>query len=417
MRHCQWLFFGVLASIVILPAKGAPITKLNDLRVIKYNPTHYRFIVNVYQKTKVKTIILKNPNRLAIDIDNSPVVRFNLPGSEQDLVTGIRSGNRGFKNTRLVFDLKPHVTIGFLKLLKISDRHIQVIIDLRHEPKAHRDPIRGRSLLIPPLPTAHLPRQTPGLVKPKRAIATHRPIVIVIDPGHGGADPGAIGPRRIREKDLVLRISYFLGQNINKKHGFRAYLTREGDHYLSLRQRLAIARRYKADMFVAIHADAYKNHRARGASVFALSQRGATSEAARWLAKKENESELMGGVNLADKTELLKSVLINLSQTATIRSSLAIGQNILNYLNSVESLHHQHVEQAAFVVLKSPDIPSLLIETGYISNFQEEKKLLNTVYQKKVAAAIARGIVTYFKKFYPANIPPSSREGKGSNLR
>ena len=226
-----------------------------------------------------------------------------------------------------------------------------------------------------------------------------RDVIIVIDPGHGGHDPGhgghdpgATGPGGIYEKDIVLKISNDLKKDINQQSGFKAYLTRNGDYYLTLRQRLALARQYKADMFIAIHADSYKGHEAHGASVFALSSRGATSEAARWLAKKENKSEFMGGVNLTDKNNLLKSVLINLSQTATIHASLLIGEQIIHALNSTSSLHHRCVEQAAFVVLKSPDIASLLVETGFISNSYEEHRLLNRIYQQRIASSLMQGI-------------------------
>lgn len=190
----------------------------------------------------------------------------------------------------------------------------------------------------------------------------------MIDPGHGGKDPGASGVRGTHEKDVVLAISKKLAALINRQPGFRAVLTRSTDRYIPLRTRLAIARKYKADMFVAIHADAWKERDAKGVSVFALSSRGATSEAARWIANRENKSELMGGVALQDKSNMLKSVLINLSQTATVRASLKIGDNLLEAFRHITTLHHSRVEQAAFVVLKSPDIPSLLVETGFLSN-------------------------------------------------
>lgn len=227
--------------------------------------------------------------------------------------------------------------------------------------------------------------------------------MIVIDPGHGGKDPGATGPRGIHEKDIVLKISKALQQDINRQPGFKAVLTRKSDYYLTLRQRLQIARRYHADMFIAIHADADPGRHAEGASVFALSLRGATSEAARWIAKNENASELVGGVDLGDKSTLLKSVLLNLSQTATIRASLRIGQRIIDTIDNVVHLHHNKVEQAAFVVLKSPDIPSLLIETGFITNPREERKLINHKYQQKLAIAIMQGIRHYFIHWTPRN--------------
>jgi N-acetylmuramoyl-L-alanine amidase len=230
-----------------------------------------------------------------------------------------------------------------------------------------------------------------------------RDVVVVVDPGHGGKDPGAIGRLGTREKDVVLLIAKALQKKINQQPGFRAILTRRDDRYVSLRQRLAIARAHKADMFISVHADAFKNRKAHGASVYALSQRGATSEAARWLATRENRSELMGGVDLSDKGRMLKSILLDLSQTATISASLEIGGDILQALGRVGSLHHKVVEQAAFVVLKSPDIPSLLVETGFISNRQEEFHLRSPRYRAQVAGAIMQGISRYFVSHPPRN--------------
>jgi len=224
----------------------------------------------------------------------------------------------------------------------------------------------------------------------------HRNIIVVIDPGHGGKDPGAKGVQGTNEKNVVLSISKTLEQTISQMPGFHAVLTRSTDRYLTLRERLRVARLDHADMFVAIHADKWRNTDARGVSVFALSQRGATSEAARWLAKRENASELMGGVQLTDQSQLLQSVLINLSQSATIRASLIVGKNIMDEVKPFARLHHQKVEQAAFVVLKSPDIPSLLVETGFLSNPMEEKNLCDPQYQNKLGVAIADGIRSYF---------------------
>lgn len=230
-----------------------------------------------------------------------------------------------------------------------------------------------------------------------------RNIIVVIDPGHGGKDPGARGMDGTLEKDVVLDISKQLQIELNQIPGVRAVLTRKGDYYISLRDRLRIARQDKADLFVAIHADAFNNPNSMGSSVFALSPRGASSEAARWLAEKENYSEL-GGINLDDKSDLLRSVLIDLSQTATISSSLQLGSSVLTELSRITRLHYGKVEQARFVVLKSPDTPSLLIETGFISNPIEEKRLSSPQYQQRLAQAIEEGISNY----YWHNPPPGS---------
>lgn len=229
---------------------------------------------------------------------------------------------------------------------------------------------------------------------------THlRQIVVVIDPGHGGKDPGAIGKRGTCEKDVTLAIAKALQRIMNNTRGFRAVLTRSQDYFIPLRERLEIAHSCKADVFISIHADAYRNRDAHGISIFALSQRGATSEAARWLAEKENESEL--GQAISDKGALLRSVLIDLAQTATIGASLEIGGKILSELSNFTSLHFKEVEQAAFVVLKSPDIPSLLVETGFLSYRAEELKLRNANYQREIASRLAAGIQTYFIRHPP----------------
>ena len=228
-----------------------------------------------------------------------------------------------------------------------------------------------------------------------------RSTIVVIDPGHGGKDPGASGSGGIHEKNVVLAIAKDLNADLKKVPHVVPEMTRNGDYFVTLRGRLDLARKGRADLFMAIHADAYIDSYAHGASVFALSERGASSEAARWLAQKENHSEL-GGVDLADKSYELRSVLIDLSQTATIRESLEYGWSVIHALREGHlRLHRGAVEQARFVVLKSPDIPSLLIETGFISNRQEELNLNNPHYQKKLAQALADGVVSYLKHYPP----------------
>lgn len=226
-------------------------------------------------------------------------------------------------------------------------------------------------------------------------------IRVVIDPGHGGKDPGAIGVYGLQEKNIVLHLAQMLQQRLNKTSGFHAVLTRNGDYYLGLRERLNVARLNHPDLFIAIHADAYWNPASQGVSLFALSPRGATSEAARWLAERENESELMGGVTLADKSNLLRSVLIDLSQTATIDASIQLGQILLQKLAPISSLHYRRVEQAAFMVLRSPDIPSLLLETGFLSNHQEALRLHKRHYQEQLMNGVATGIEEYFLRHPP----------------
>lgn len=306
---------------------------------------------------------LSNPNRLVIDVPGATAFKNSISLASTPILK-IRTSLQPQQTLRIVLDLKPG----------IPPNRIHISLNTPH-----------KTVNAKPQPVVSVP-----------AARASRDIIVVIDPGHGGKDPGATGIKKIHEKDVVLSIAKKLQLLINQQPGFKAVLTRNGDYYLTLRERLTIARKNKADMFIAIHADAYPDPLAHGVSVFALSQRGATSEAARWLAARENQSELMGGVDLTDKGDVLRSVLINLSQTATIQASLSIGQNLLDNVHPFAHLHHNHMEQAAFVVLKSPDIPSLLIETGFLSNTQEEGKLKSNRYQYDLAHAMMLGIKQYF---------------------
>ncbi len=228
-----------------------------------------------------------------------------------------------------------------------------------------------------------------------------RDVVVVVDAGHGGEDPGARGRRGTNEKDITLAIARKLATLINKEHGMKAVLTRDGDYYVSLRGRINKAREQKADLFISIHADAFLRPEARGSSVFTLSERGATSEAARWLAERENAADLVGGVSLGDKDDLLASVLLDLAQTATAEASHDVASNILKELDGVGDLHKPHVEQAGFMVLKSPDVPSILVETAFISNPHEEQKLRDARHQEKLARAVMNGVREYFTRKAP----------------
>ena len=224
----------------------------------------------------------------------------------------------------------------------------------------------------------------------------NRSITIAIDPGHGGEDPGARGANGSREKDITLKIAKKLKQKIDAEPNMRAMLTRDGDYFVPLGARVVKARKFKADLFISIHADAFTNPAARGSSVFALSEKGATSASARYLAKKENESDLIGGVSLGGRDPLLAKTLLDLSQTATIHDSLKLGKAVLGHIGEINKLHKNHVEQAGFAVLKSPDIPSILVETAFISNPEEERKLIDDAYQDKLVDSILNGIRKYF---------------------
>lgn len=380
-----------------LPVFAAPI-RLLHLRM-SAQPHTWRLVFRASGPVHFRTFVLQRPYRVVVDVDNARLYaslkHINFLNSP---VSKIRAANHTSGRLRLVFDMNRKAKTKVFALNPSAGKSHRLVIDVTGTKRK----VLAFSWPTSKSTTAKIKAAPTTLLAPlKKTLASTRPVVILIDPGHGGKDPGATGPRGTHEKTIVLAISKKLQKLINARPGFVAKLTRRGDYYLTLRQRLAIARRDKADMFVAIHADKWYNSRARGASVFALSQRGATSEAARWIAKQENHSELMGGLNLNDKTRLLKSVLINLSQTATIRSSLVIGQYLINTIRKITTMHAYRVEQAAFVVLKSPDIPSLLVETGFLSNPTEERQLRSPRFQWRLSRAIMAGIVQYFK-----NQPP-----------
>ncbi len=392
----------ILCSLLMHSAFAQTI-KLTKLRVATQGE-RTRFVFDATGPVKYRDFHLSRPDRFVLDIEKGRVVanlkRVNLSKTP---VKDLRSSSHGVRYYRIVFDLKHSVTSHVFTLAPEGKLGYRLVVDM-FSPRGGR-PVLSKVDVEPMAEKVPVIIKTP--TKPVATVPQARPkslrdVVVVIDPGHGGKDPGATGPGGHHEKTIVLAIAKDLRRMINQQPGFKAELTRKGNYYLTLRGRLAIARKDKADMFVAIHADAFKNSRASGASVYALSERGATSEAARWLAEKENKSELMGGVDLGDKDNMLRSVLINLSQNHTISVSLQIGRSILRQLSKITLLHHNTVEQAAFVVLKSPDIPSLLVESGFISNPKEERQLISPRYQNRLARALMLGIKGYFLQHPPA---------------
>ena len=351
---------------------------------------------------KHKAFILDHPTRLVLDLPQTTatiVVKNSL--THPDLIKSIRSAYHDNHMLRLVFDARNGVMLKMLPAQASHSNAYTLQIDLLQKGVSSQTVVTKPTISQEPkkvLPHAVVPTQS--LHIPPRTL---RDVVVVIDPGHGGRDPGAIGMHRTAEKHVVLAIALKLKQLIDKQPGMRAVLTRNGDYYIGLRERMDIARHHNADIFVAIHADAFNNPNSHGASVFALSQRGATSEAARWLAEKENHSEL-GGVNLShldDQNGVIRTVLLDLSQTATIGASLQMGTRVLKGLDTVTTLHNHRVEQARFVVLKSPDTPSILIETGFISNPHEEHNLNTPSYQARLTQAIFQGLKGYFWDYPP----------------
>jgi len=342
---------------------------------------------------------VKDPERLVLDLEatemSPALAELHGKVAEGDpYIDKLRVGRNRPGVTRLVLDLKSEVKAQAFSLKPVGDYGYRLVLDIY--PLVPLDPLAALIEADGKLPRAEPPKAG---APAKPAIA--RLATVVIDAGHGGEDPGAKGRRGSREKDVTLTIARRLKVLFDAEPEMRAVLTRDADYYLPLQTRVDKARKVKADLFVSIHADAFVRPYARGSSVFALSERRATSEAARWLARKENDADLIGGVNIDVKDRYLAQTLLDLSQTATIDHSLKLGGAVLAEIGQVNTLHKGRVEQASFAVLKAPDIPSILVETAFISNPDEEKRLNDDVYQDKLARAIFAGIKRYLVKNPP----------------
>ena len=378
---------------------------------------------------------LENPERLVLDLEDVDITAtlnglVEKIGANDPYVKSVRIGRFKPGTVRLVFDLKAKIKPQAFTLAPVGDYGHRLVLDLY--PLEPPDPLlafldRHQSQRTAGADVAPLERSAPGAQPPvvaevtqarQPAVAPDRParaapnrlIIVAIDAGHGGEDPGAVGRGGTYEKNVTFAIAKKLKARIDQEPNMRAVLIRDGDYYLPLQMRMQKARRVHADLFVSVHADAFIRPNARGSSVFALSEGGATSVAARWLAKRENEADLIGGVNLDVPDPYLKQTLLDLSQTATINDSLKVGKAVLAELGGINTLHKPRVEQAGFAVLKSPDIPSILVETAFISNPHEEKRLKDSAYQEKMAAAIVSGIKRYFAKN-----PPLARDRLAQN--
>ena len=373
-----YIYIAILLGCWVTSAFAA--TDINSVRLWRA-PDHTRLVFDIEGSIDHRIFSLDNPRRLVVDIADS---HFRASFDHLDLsntpIVSIRVAKRGKADTRVVLDLKAEVSPSNFTLKANEQYSERLVIDLY-------DKKRPRS------------RSVKEIIE-----QSNRKIVIAIDAGHGGEDPGALGPKRIREKNVVLQIAKRLDSLFDKDPHYQGVLVRGGDYYLAHRKRTQIAREQGADFFISIHADAFTDPRANGASVYALSSQGATSETGRYLATKENRADLIGGassLHLGDKDDLLAGVLIDLSMNATLRSSLDAGQYVLKQMGTVARLHKKRVEQAGFLVLKSPDIPSLLIETGFISNPKEARQLSNRAYQQKMAQAIFKGLDQYYSDHPP----------------
>ena len=427
------LLLGFTVALFTGYAAHAADTLVSSTRVWPA-PDYTRVTIESQQPIRHKLFNLDNPDRLVLDLEdvalNAAVTDIAGKISAEDpYIKGVRAGRFKPGTIRLVFDLKAKVKPEAFALAPIAGYGHRLVLDIY--PLTPPDPLlaflKRRESGQPETP-ATTPAPAPALtptpelaapeVGPPAAVAKSEPpapkpaaraarpaserlITIAIDPGHGGEDPGARGRSGTLEKNVTLSIAQKLKERIETEPNMRAVLTRDGDFFIPLHMRVEKARRVRADLLVSIHADAFIKPSANGSSVFALSERGATSVAARWLAKQENDADLIGGVNLGIKDPYLKQTLLDLSQTASINDSLKLGKAVLQEMGGINRLHKNYVEQAGFAVLKAPDIPSILIETAFISNPDEERKLRDPVYQNKMADAIFAGIKRYFSKNPP----------------
>ena len=368
----------LLASTLAVPATAV------DLRNIRLwaGPDSTRVVLDLSGAAGHSVSVLQNTDRVVIDVAGARLSHAHRTPTPGGAVKRIRIGRQGKGTMRIVLDVQ-HAVRAKSFLTPPNDRYgYRLVVDLS-SPGVNLAPAAA------PVRAEHAP-------------ADARDLIIAVDAGHGGDDPGAIGKNGTREKDVVLAIAKELARQINSEPGMRAVLTRDGDYFVTLRDRMRRARAQKADLFVSVHADSIRDRRVDGSSVYILSQRGASDEAARWLAERENASDLIGGVSLDDKDDVLASVLLDLSQSAALSASAAAAEQVLRSLNQVGEVRKRQVQEARFMVLKSPDIPSLLVETAYISNPEEERRLRGQMHQSRLAAAIHRGVRDYFYANPPA---------------
>ena len=380
------------AILGMLAAASALAADVRDVRLWRA-PDHTRVVLDLSGPVDHKLIVLENPTRIVLDVENT---RLRTDFSDLELgntpIRQIRSGVRAGDDLRVVLDMSTSVNPRSFSLKANQQRGDRLVLDLYDK--------GGKAAAAP-------------AVKKSASQSGKRDIIIAIDAGHGGEDPGAIGPGRRLEKDVVLAISREVYALFKQDVGFSPTLIRTGDYYISLAGRRELARKRQADLFVSIHADAFKRKEANGASVYALSTKGATSTAARYLAQRENAADLVGGVSLSDKDDVLAGVLADLSMTSTLDASLQVGGSVLRHMDHIAKLHKPRVEQAGFAVLKSPDIPSILVETGFISNPTEAKKLATSSYQRKMARAIHSGIKNYLVAHPPSGTLVAWNKARG----
>jgi N-acetylmuramoyl-L-alanine amidase len=424
-RICGWLLLPAAQFLLpdLVHAGTAATARLWPAK------EYTRLIIESPSSLAYTLLAMKNPERLVLDLEkvdlNAELLALPLRVEPSDpYIDAIRVAQFRPGVVRIVLDLKTQIHPQLFGLSPVGEYGHRVVLDLY--PVTPPDPLmallqeveradRARASAPEPAPAERAEEKTPEEkplpgepAKPRSVREPRRTIIIAIDPGHGGEDPGAVGRRGTYEKTIVLSIARKLKALIDSEPGMRAMMTRDDDYFVPLATRVQKARRVQADLFVSIHADAFTTASARGSSVFALSEHGATSAAARWLAQKENQADLIGGVNLDSRDPVLARTLLDLSQTAQISDSLRVGRSVLDGIGAVNALHKGTVEQAGFAVLKAPDIPSILVETAFISNPDEEQKLRDEAHQRRLAESIRSGIKRYF-----ALNPPLARTRSG----
>jgi len=359
---------------------AAQSVRVKDVRISE-SSDRTRIVLDLSDSAQHKLFTLANPNRVVIDLSQSDFALQgrSLPGG-RGAVVNIRGANREDGSARLVLDLAAAARPKSFLLPPSGSQGYRIVVDL----------------MAPGVQASGRSAGKPTVVKTAPQSNSLRDLIIAIDPGHGGKDPGARGHGGLQEKRAVLEIGRRVAALVDAEPGMRSFMTRKDDRFLKLQQRMNLAQKAGADLFVSIHADAFTDRRVRGATVYVLSEKGATDEAARLLAQRENEADLIGGVDIRGKDDTLASVLVDLSQNASLEASIEVGDLFIGELARIGKVRKSRVQQAGFVVLKSPDIPSLLVETAYISNAQDENNLRSVQYQQRLARAMLSGIKNYF---------------------
>jgi N-acetylmuramoyl-L-alanine amidase len=377
----------ILASAAFALPFSVSATQIRQARLWR-SEDKVRLVFDLSGPVRYRTFTLNAPERLIIDVSGASLSGdFSQLALDGSVIRSIRSGPFGLGDTRIVLDLSNPVLLNSFLLAPQDGQSHRLVLDL---------------VSANPMPVApKVPRETPQIsAHPKRDI------IVVVDPGHGGKDPGAVGAKGEREKDVVLSIAQMLARRLKKEKGFDVKLVRNDDFFVPLRKRVAIARQHKADIFISVHADAAPRLTASGASVYCLSEGGATSATARFMAQQENGADLLGAtslLNLKDKDPMLAGVILDMSMNATITASLQLGSTVLGSLANITTLHQKRVEQAGFAVLKSPDVPSILVETGFISNVRDSQRLVTARHQQAVADGLFKGLQRYFEKNPPVD--------------